>query len=526
MILIISGYVGYRSMQPTDIEIEKSKLDKASNKKWAKNKTIVALPDKVDSRSKIPASYTEDEEKILRGEKLLRFKTAAEYESFLRQAHAEGLKINGSIKNLRVVRVVFDRSTRQSDFLARFNDVELVVENDTVETPEPVMQTSAVGFKSDPLNFLGVKSTEGWGKGVTVAVVDSGIVDHRAIQSKVKHFDLIGGADGITSHHGTAVASLIAGDSNHIKGVSPAVSLLDFRALSDDGQGNAFTVSSAIVMAADQGAQIINLSLGTQSDNPILFDAVNYALDKGVILVAAVGNEGAGKVSYPAAYEGVVGVGAIDALENYQGFSNRGPEVDIVAPGVEVKAASFNESIIYFSGTSAAAPIVSGALAYKKSVNPEMSNEELIDFVKQSSNDAGPPGSDNYYGEGILNVGRMEASTAGVYKDIAASGFFLEPVIDRNSYKLTFSAENRGNTKLASVVLSFSYPDFEKTYTFYDVEASQTVYDYIEVPADSRLLNGDYELLLKAKTDGGEEILNNNVKAARIRLNPQSSAKQ
>lgn len=104
-------------MQSTDIEIKKTKPEKSSNKKWARNKTIIALPDKVKSRNNIPASYTEDEERILRGEKLLRFKTQAEYESFLRQAHSEGLKVKGSIKNLRVVRVVLTEEHDKVIFL-------------------------------------------------------------------------------------------------------------------------------------------------------------------------------------------------------------------------------------------------------------------------------------------------------------------------------------------------------------------------------------------------------------------------
>ncbi|MCH2207016.1 MAG: S8 family serine peptidase [Lentisphaerales bacterium] len=520
--ILFAALAGYLSLSEGDVGFEPVDIAKPGSRLTQTERigTLSPFPTKKDlPKQALRPSEKRQEERILKGEKLLYFRNPQDYESFLRMAHAEGLEVIGDISKLKLVKVRFRRSTNEADFLARFVDVDLISENDSVQTPAPLINHGSVGFRDHPLTYFGISGNEKWGAGVTVAVIDSGVVEHRSLNGSIQHFDLIGGASEIESFHGTAVASLIAGESNHIKGVSPAVNLLDFRALTGEGAGDAFTVSQAIVMAVDNGARIINLSLGTASDNPALREAVLYAQNAGALLVAAVGNDGVGKVSYPAAYPGVIGVGAIDAQENYQSFSNRGPEVDVVAPGVEVKAAGLNEAIVYFTGTSAAAPLVSGTLAYQLSQNPDLGNDELVDILKMNSNDSGPPGGDNFYGEGILNVRRIQDSSGANVLDAAAAGFYLEPVEAKDSFKLTFSGENRGTGTLREMQLSLSYPGFEKIYSFYEVESSQTVFDYIEISADSRLLNGDYELILKVISEEGDGNYQNNIKTARIRLN-------
>jgi hypothetical protein len=523
-VIICAGLAGFLSIGEKESESYESFKDKPKRLVSKRQSQILSFPRSLPKSSiELDQNLIEKpKEKFLRGERLLYFRTDEEYESFLKKAHAEGLLIVDHLSKLRLVKIRFPKKTKESDFLARFEDVDFVSENDAVETPQPLIQTASVGFRSDPLDFLGIQSTSGWGQGVTVAVIDSGVVEHRSLPHNIKHFDLIGGAAELESYHGTAVASLIVGDSNHIKGVAPSTQILDIRALRNDGGGDAFTVSRAIVLAVENGARIINMSLGTASDSPALREAVLYAQNAGALIVAAVGNEGVGNVSFPAAYPGVVGVGAVDAHENYQYFSNRGPEVDVTAPGVEVKAAGLNEAIVYFSGTSAAAPLVSAALAYELSQNPTLGNEELVEILKSNSNDAGPPGGDNFYGEGILNVGRIEASTGEVFTDVAASGFYLEPIQESGDFKLTFSGENRGNSLAEEMVLQLSYPGFEKSYIYHDVESSETVYDFLTVPYDSRLLNGDFEIVLKVISKEKDVNTANNVKSARIKLQKSS----
>ena len=145
---------------------------------------------------------------------------------------------------------------------------------------------------------------------------------------------------------------------------------------------------------------------------------------------------------------------------------------------------------------------------------------ECHEFVTRYINLSRNSRTDIFYINRITNYG-----TNKVF-DSAASGFHLEPVQGKDSFMLTFSGENRGTTTLVEMQLSLSYPGFEKVYSFSHVESSQTVFDYIEVPSDSRLLNGDYELTLKVLSKNGDDNLANNVKTARIRLTNRSSEGQ
>ena len=149
--------------------------------------------------------------------------------------------------------------------------------------------------------------------------------------------------------------------------------------------------------ATDNGAQVINLSLGGASSSTTLQDAVNYAYGKGVLLVAAAGNTGSNFVLYPARYPNVIAVGAVDNTNNHAGFSNFGPELDLVAPG-----ASIYSTVIggygYKSGTSMAAPYVSGLAAILRGYPLDIPRLRSLLEMESSALDLGVPGFDNLYG--------------------------------------------------------------------------------------------------------------------------------
>ena len=159
-------------------------------------------------------------------------------------------------------------------------------------------------------------------------------------------------------------------------------------------------------------------------------------------------------------------MGAVDANENYLGFSNRGEQVDVMAPGMEIFAAGANNSATLFTGTSASSPIVAATIAYQLSQNPQMNTDELLNQLYNGANEAGEPGDDPLYGTGILNVGRMETNSSGAVNDAAAAGFFLKEIAGTDKVELSFSGENRGNSPLSRVELILSYPGFEKSYKF------------------------------------------------------------
>ncbi len=204
---------------------------------------------------------------------------------------------------------------------------------------------------------------------VTVAVIDSGIcADHPDLAGRV-----VGGWDFVEGDnapqdalgHGCGVAGIIAADVDNgigIAGVAPNAQIMPLRVLDASGVGTYSNVAAAIVHAADNGAQIINLSLGGASASTVLENAVNYAVSKGVTVVAAAGNTG-GNILYPAAYESVIAVGSVDPDLQRSSFSSYLPSLDLLAPGRDILTTKLDGTYATMSGTSFAAPQVAGVAA-------------------------------------------------------------------------------------------------------------------------------------------------------------------
>jgi membrane-anchored mycosin MYCP len=279
------------------------------------------------------------------------------------------------------------------------------------------------------------------GAGVLVAVVDSGVdADHPQLrrQGKVlagRDFYLTGSLPGAFDcvSHGTAVAGIIAADQVPgigFAGVAPDARILPVRIsdrdISDQGQAlriDPQVVANGIRYAADQGAKVINLSLAGHDDFPAIRQAVAYAAAKDVVVVAAVGNAqqdaSTELPSYPAAYDGVLGVGAVDIDGARLPGSQIGPYVDLVAPGVKVLAATRVDGHAYVDGTSFAAPFVAGTAALVRAAWPQLTAAQVVARLEATASPArGGLGSDAY-GAGLVNPYR--AVTDGLYPGKPAS---------------------------------------------------------------------------------------------------------
>jgi membrane-anchored mycosin MYCP len=241
------------------------------------------------------------------------------------------------------------------------------------------------------------------GRGVTVAVIDTGVdashpqLDNAAIQAG-QDFVPEGGPDAQLDcdGHGTAVASIIVAapeESIGFAGLAPRATILPARiteSRSDDIE--AATVADAIEWATDQGADIINLSLVFYRPNPRLEEAVNYAVARDVIVVAAAGNEkaesGVDPPAFPAVYNGVVSVGSItrDGLRDTS--THVGLDVDLLAPGQEVTVAWPGGERQLQGGTSFAAAFVSAAAALVRSENPDLSGPEVVALLRANADPA------------------------------------------------------------------------------------------------------------------------------------------
>ena len=226
------------------------------------------------------------------------------------------------------------------------------------------------------------------GTTVTVAVIDSGVcLDHPDLQGRITAgYDFVDddSSPQDTFGHGCGVAGVIAANSNNgvgIAGIAPNVRIMPLRVLDSSGLGNYANISAAIIYAADNGANIINMSLAGPTYSQIMADAIAYAISRGVIVIAAAGNQGREGAYYPAAFPSVVGVGSIDPDLNHSSFSNYGANVDVWAPGRDILTTNLIGDYEFMSGTSFAAPVVSGLTALAETFNTPLNVESGIIFL-------------------------------------------------------------------------------------------------------------------------------------------------
>ncbi|GAA2143981.1 hypothetical protein GCM10009760_30960 [Kitasatospora kazusensis] len=272
------------------------------------------------------------------------------------------------------------------------------------------------------------------GAGVTVAVIDSGVSDHQDLAGQVlPGADFSGGGsqghDDATGH-GTGMSSLIAGHGHGgqagIMGLAPKAKILPVKVgLTDGGDfsgGQETRLAEAIRYATDHGAKVINMSIaGPLGHDTAARDAVKYAVGKDVVLVAGAGNLGQtddSRVQYPAAFPGVVAVGAVDQQGNLWPGSNRGPELTLVAPGVDIYRATAKSTSSYGkgTGTSDATAYVSAVAALVRAKYPALSAGQVINRIIKSA--VAPPDNSKVpgdgYGYGIASPSRALAADPAV----------------------------------------------------------------------------------------------------------------
>jgi subtilisin family serine protease len=254
------------------------------------------------------------------------------------------------------------------------------------------------------------------GAGIILAIVDTGIDGGHADLSVrvIEGFNAITGSTDATDDngHGTRMAGIAAATGFNglgVIGVAPSVQLMPVKSMDASGHGTYADIARGIVYAADHGARVINLSLGGEVESATLSDAVAYAVSRGVVVTAAAGNSGASAPMYPAACPGAIAIGATDAQDMRADFSNFGPWLGLVAPGVGISTTDIGGGYTDSTGTSPATPVVAGTAALVLSANPELTPQQVGSILTLSSDDLGTPGFDPYYGWGRLNAARAVA---------------------------------------------------------------------------------------------------------------------
>ncbi|MEH0841817.1 type VII secretion-associated serine protease mycosin [Micromonospora sp. CPCC 205711] len=258
------------------------------------------------------------------------------------------------------------------------------------------------------------------GAGVLVAVPDTGVDPHPDLRNNLlPGTDMISPASGDGRHdedsHGTGMAGLIAahGRANlGALGVAPRAKILPIRIKATNERGNSDDLAEAVTYAVDQGAGIISISLVGEPDAR-LQHAIEVAVTANVVVVAGAGNHPPRKsVGFPAAYPGVIAVGGIDRSGRRATTAVTGPEIDVVAPAVDIYSTSIDGKYRKGIGTSDATAIVAGAAALIRSKYPYLPAAEVAHRLTATAVDKGPPGKDDEYGYGVIDL--VAALTADV----------------------------------------------------------------------------------------------------------------
>ena len=295
------------------------------------------------------------------------------------------------------------------------------------ESIEPNYIYSAFDVPNDPdygkqWNLRSINVEQAWdetkGEGITVAVIDTGVtrVPDLAQTEFVEGYDFIGDrpqADDDVGH-GTHVAGTIAQSTNNeygVAGIAYQAKIMPIKVLSASGGGTVADIAEGIRLAADRGADIINMSLGGFGSSQVMEEAINYAYSKNVVIVAAAGNANQNAAAYPARYPRVIGVAALDAAGQKAPYSNFGAGVDLAAPGGSDNGKILQNTIdpstgeavfADYVGTSMAAPHVAGVAALVKA-SGVTEPEEILSVLKQSSRQVNQDPL-NHFGAGHLDA--------------------------------------------------------------------------------------------------------------------------
>ena len=246
------------------------------------------------------------------------------------------------------------------------------------------------------------------GKGIRVAVIDTGVEDHEDLSNNLVFIKNVSGESwGTSAGHGTGVAGIIAAEDNErgIKGIAPGSHIYAIKAMREDGGGSYSSIIAGLRLAREKGCQIINLSLGGSVDSQELKTEIDICNREGALVVCAAGNSGGRKnsVMYPGRYTNTFCVGAINERGKTSAFSSRGWELNCCAPGERLLTTYVENTYSMVSGTSFAAPVVSGVLAclLEAGIMP------TLDLIAKTSIDIEEEGLDIKSGYGVISPERL-----------------------------------------------------------------------------------------------------------------------
>ncbi len=510
-------------------------------------------------RSEAKSKGTASGGDFIPGQLLVRFKPSVAAQRADQLLAQHGLSRAKHIKALTIdlLHVPANLSVEQAvDIFSRLPEVEFAEPNYLVQTAE----VADPGLSNNQWAPQKMDAPQAWSStegdpSVVIAVVDTGI-DYRHTELNPNiwtHGEILGNGvdddgngyvddgygwdfanndgDPLDDHfHGTHVAGIAAAAASDnpagVVGICPRCRLMAVKVLGADGSGSTDAVANGITYAADNGAKVINLSLGSSLGSSTLASAVTYAWNRGVVIVAAAGNDGADARLYPAAYPEAMAIAATNSNDDRACFSNFGDNyVSVAAPGELIYSttpldASGHDTYGTYSGTSMATPHAAGLAGLLFSQNPARTNAEVRTLIETTANDLGLLGTDAYFGAGRLNAYRaVQGDTsptsppAGLFSSsLTASGYANARKLARDSngilhlawhtqegaqYRVLYAASGDGGVTWSAPQVVFE----SSAETYQPAMTIDSNYVYLAFPSKAGAVN--YQVLFTRRALSG-----------------------
>lgn len=343
-----------------------------------------------------------------------------------------------------------------------------------------VQSTATTMGQTSQWDMQAIQAPQAWqagltGKGVKVAVVDSGIAPHSDLHvaggvSEVSYTSSYADDNG----HGTHVAGTIGATGNGlVKGVAPGVQLYAVKVMDSTGEGTLQDIIAGLDWCIQNHMNIVNLSFGTDTDSPLLLDMIDKAYNSGILVVASAGNNGnatgtGDTMMYPAKYSDVISVGSVNQNLVRSSFSSTGQELEVSAPGENILSTYLNNGYAIASGTSMASPHVAGLLALLKQKYPNMTNVQLRQELDKDTKDLGVAGKDDLYGNGLAEYPLSAVQPAPTTKTTTAPNTSTKSPPSTSTTKSTLTTK-QFNELVAVANLYVSLAERYKTTILFDI---------------------------------------------------------
>jgi len=395
------------------------------------------------------------------------------------------IKFRNSIDENELINVTLEKKIEKfkvTKISGEVKDLEDLIEDNEIEFIELEQDIKVLG-DIVPFNIKKVKADSVWnlsnGSGVKVAILDTGIGVHDDLA-------IAGGVSFVDNNyfdsngHGTSVAGVIAALLNNegLAGVSPDVSLYSVKIM-QSSTGDLSNAIAGIELAIDNNISIVSMSFGFNSYSQIFKEVLQEAYNKDILLIAASGNNGQDNILYPAKYDTVIAVGAVDSNDNLASFSSYGFEQELVAPGVDINSTSLNNQYFISSGTSLAAPHVAGVASLIKSFNKSLTNEQIRAKLRNDALDLGTIGKDDLYGYGMvqvmLNISNFTLANLSYFYEIFNITNFGLPNITFNFWLNGTGIIDDVNFSIGYYSVNITFNDGRKKSNIYNVDEFGTL---------------------------------------------------